>query len=73
MHIERGKQLSKTKIMYIPNTSFYQPTKDTNTIEAPPPQFTPLITSLADDTTDDDDGPLTTQISKKPTKIPSPQ
>ncbi len=54
--------------MYVPKASFYQSPKNNNTIEAPPPQNTPLITSPADDTTDDNDAPLTTQTPQKPLK-----
>ncbi len=50
--------------MYVPNASFYLCPKD-NTIKALPPQDTPLITSPADDTTDDDDAPLTTHTPQK--------
>jgi hypothetical protein len=60
MHIGRGEKLSKMEVMYVPKASFYLSLKD-NTIEVPPPLDTPLITSPANDTTDDDDTPLTTQ------------
>ncbi len=67
MYIERGEKQSKTKVMYVPKASFYLSPKD-NTIKAPPTQNTPLITSPADDTTDDDDTPLTTQTPQKTMK-----
>ena len=66
MHIGRGEQLSKTEIMYVPKPSFYQTPADI-TIEAPPTQNLPAIASPADDTTNDDDAPLTTQNKKNQT------
>jgi hypothetical protein len=72
MRTRRGNNQSKTEVMFIPKASFYLPPKD-NTIEAPPPQNTPLITSPVDDTTDDDDTPLTPQTPKKPWQKLSPQ
>jgi hypothetical protein len=50
--------------MYVPKASFYLSPKE-NTIKAPPPQNAHLITSPADDTTDDNDAPLITQTPKK--------
>ena len=67
MHIGRGTNQSKMEVMYVPKASFYLSPKD-NTIKAPPPQNTPLITSPADDTTDDNDAPLITQTPKKTLK-----
>jgi hypothetical protein len=67
MHIGGGKNKSKIEVMYLPKTSFHLSPKD-NTIEAPPPQNTPLITSPADDTIDDNDAPLIAQTPKKPLK-----
>jgi hypothetical protein len=64
MHIGRGEKLSKPEVIYAPKDYFYLSPKD-NTIEAPPLQYTPLITSPADDTTDDNDAPLTTQTPPK--------
>jgi hypothetical protein len=64
IHIRRGEKESKTEVMYIPKASFYLSPKDI-TIKVPPPKNIPMIIFLADDTTDDNDAPLTT----KPTKI----
>jgi hypothetical protein len=57
MHIGREKQLLKMEKIHIPKASFYQSPKNNCAIEVPPPQNTPLITSPADDTTDDNDTP----------------
>ncbi len=67
MHIGRGENQSKTEAIYVPKASFYLSPKD-NTIKAPPPHNTPLITSPADDSTDDNDAPLITQTPQKTLK-----
>jgi hypothetical protein len=73
MNIGRGEQLSKTKIMYSPKAFFYQSPKNNNASAALLPKNIPLITSPADDTTDDNNTPLTTQIPKNSKRRPSPQ
>jgi hypothetical protein len=72
MHIGRGNNQSKTEVMNVPKASFYLSPKF-NTIKAPPPQNTPLITSPADDTTDDNDAPIITQPLQKNLRKPSSQ
>ncbi len=57
--------------MYVPKPSFYQ-TPTNITIGAPPTQTLPPIASPADDTTNDDDAPLTAPNQKSPMKKPSP-